>query len=201
MKITKLEIEQQSALISVDVQNARLHVESPQRRMKIENNPPEMSVTRQDPEVLLDLSSLKENTGLKTYDQLISDAAAKAKTEALVAVRDTVNESRFIADTAAGGNRIGRTAKDEMLSPSDPDMGHSPVPPGAVEMDGDPGTLDIQWSGYDFSIDWEGELSPEIYVEPPYSVEVEIAREPSIRISVSELDIPNPAGRKIDAEV
>lgn len=201
MRITRLEIDQQTARLTIDIQYARLHVEHPHRRMKIESQSPEMTVERETPEVLLDLRGLKSNTGLKTYDQLISDAADKAKNHALSAVRDTVNKSKFLADITVGGNRIGQAAKSEMLTAVEPDMGHSRVPPGTVKMDGDPGSLQIQWSGYDLSIDWEGELGPEIYVEPPYSVEVDIAREPYIRISVSEIDIPNPAGRAINAEV
>jgi hypothetical protein len=197
----KINIEQQMAQIDIDIQQAKLHLEMPNRRMEINQKRPEMTVYREAPEVELDMSELKANTGRKTYDQLITEAAQNAKTEARQVVKDIVNESKYVGDVTIHGNKVAAAAKDKMLETPAPAMGHNPVPPGAVDMDGNPGKLEIEWSGYELSIDWTGECMPEVTVEPPCSVDVEISRPPSVRISVTEVYIPASSGRNVNTEV
>jgi hypothetical protein len=201
MKVARLEIEQQRAEITIDIVNARLHVEMPEQDMDITSKPAEMFTECEDPEVILDLTELKANTGLKTYDQLLSEAATKASGKALQSIKDIVNTAAFVGDVAIHGNKIGKMAREKMLRMIEPDMGRSPVPPGPVKMKGYPGKLEIDWSKHEFYIDWIGKTMPEIYVEPPCSVEVEISTKPYIRISVKEIYIPASSGRNVNTEV
>lgn len=201
MKVTRLEIEQQRAEITIDITNARLHVDMPKQSMEITSRSPEMTTHLESPEVLLDLTELKANTGLKTYAQLIKDAAAKANTSALQGIREIVNTAEYVSNIAAPGNKIGMIARDKMLRVTEPDMGRSRVPPGPVKMKGHPGKLEVDWSDHEFSIDWNGKCTPEIYVEPPCSVEVEISTRPYISITVKEEYIPAAAGRNVNTEV
>jgi hypothetical protein len=189
------------AQIDIRIQQARLHLEMPDRRMEIVSKRPEMRAFQEKPEVELDMDELKANMGLKTYDQMITEAAYNARTEARQGIRETVSQSKFIGDVTINGNKIAMVARDKMLEYSEPQMGHSPVPPGAVDMDGKPGTLEIEWSGYELSIDWSGEFMPEITVEPPSSVDVEISRPPRVKISVTEVYIPATSGRNVNTEV
>jgi hypothetical protein len=104
-----------------------------------------------------------------------------------------------VGDVTIEGNKVAMAAKEQMLAYLDPDMGHKPVPPG-VGMDGRPGKLEIEWTEHDLSIDWSGDIMPEFYVEPPSSVNVEISRPPSLKISVEEVYIPASSGRKVNTE-
>jgi hypothetical protein len=200
MRVMRINIEQQRAQIDIDIQNARLQLKMPDRRMEIRHIQPEMAVASEAPEVRLDMDELKANTGLKNNDQLLAEAVQKAKAEARQGVRDIVNLSDFLGDVTVQGNKVAMAAKDQMLAYQNPDMGRSPVPPG-VEMDGKPGKLEIEWTDHDLSIDWTGDYMPEFYVEPPCSVNVEISRPPSVKISVEEVYIPASSGRNVNTEV
>jgi hypothetical protein len=195
----RINIEQQRAQIDIDIQQAKLRLRMPERQMEISQVRPEMTVSREEPEVRLDMDGLKANMGLKTNDQLLTDAVRKAEAEARQGVRDIVNLSDFLGDVTVEGNRIAIAAKDQLLAYQSPDMGRSPVPPN-VEMDGKPGKLEIEWTDSQLSIDWTGDFMPEFYVEPPCSVNVEISQPPSVKISVEEVYIPAASGRNVNTE-
>ncbi len=200
MKVMRVEIEQQRAQIKIETQQAQLRVEMPDRRMEITQTRPEMTVHRNNPEIELDMDDFKANIGLKTYDQLIAEAAASARIEARQGTQEIVRTSKYIGDVTIHSNKVAEVSSDQMLEFSDPDMGHNPIPPGAVEMAGKPGTLEIEWSGFEVSIDWVGDSMPEIYVEPPCSVNVEISTQPFIKISASEVYIPASSGRNVNTK-
>ncbi len=200
MKVMRLEIEQQRAQIDIDIQNARLHVNMPKQRMEINQERPEMTVNYENPDVELDMDAFKANIGLKNYDQLTAEAAANAKATAQQGVKEIVSRSNYIGDVTIPGNKVAAAAKDKMLEVKAPQMGRSPVPPG-IDMYGKPGTVEIEFSDYELSIDWVGENKPEIYVEPPSSVDVELSTQPDVKISVQEVYIPASSGRNLNTEV
>ena len=200
MKLVRLDIEQQRAQLDIDIVQARLHVEMPDRRMQIEQKPPEMTATSENPEVTLDMDSFKANIGLKTYEQLTAMAAVNAQSDATQGIKDIVNQAKSIGDVTSRGNEVGRWMKNQMLEAQDPEMGHSPVPPGALKMYGKPGMHEIEFSDYELSIDWVGANTPEIYVEPPSSVNVELSTQPELNITVSEVEIPASSGRHLNTE-
>lgn len=201
MKLMRLEIEQQRAQLNIDIQQAQLRVEMPERRMEISQTRPEMTTHFEQPDVELNMDALKENTGLQNYDVLTAQAAAAAHAKAQQGIRAIVSQSEYLGDVTTPGNKVAALMKDQMLEFKDPDMGHSPVPPGAVEMKGKPGSLEIEWSDFELTIDWVGENKPEVYLEPPSSVDVEISTRPEVKISVSEVYIPTASGRNLNTEV
>lgn len=173
----------------------------PKRRMEITHKRPEMTINREKAEVTLDMSALKANIGLKTFDQLTAEAAVNAQATVRRSIAETVSTSDYISDVTVHSNKVADVARNKMLEFNEPVMGHNPVPPGPVKMEGNPGGFEIEWSGYDVSIDWVGGTMPEVYVEPPCSVEVEISKEPRVHISVTEIYIPASEGRNINTEV
>lgn len=196
----RINIEQQTAQIDIDIQHARLRVKMPERRMEIRHTRPEMAVSSEAPEVRVDMDELKANAGLKTSGQLLAAAEQKAEAAARQGVREIVNLAGFLGDVTVEGNKVAMAAKERMLAYRNPAMGRSPVPPRA-EMDGKPGKLEIEWTGYDLLIEWTGDVMPEFYVEPPCSVNVEISRPPSLKITVEEVYIPPSSGRNVNTEV
>ena len=201
MRVMRLEIEQQRAQIDINIQPAQLHIEMPDRSMEINQKRPEMTARREQAGVELDMEEHKVNMGLKNYKQMTAAATADALASAQQGIREIVSTSKHLGDVTAHGNKVAAVVKDKMLEFSDPKMGHSPIPPGAVEMDGKPGTLEINWSDYDLSIDWSGECVPEISVEPQNSVDVELSTQPSVKMSASEVYIPASTGRNVNTEV
>jgi hypothetical protein len=128
------------------------------------------------------------------FDELSRDASAQAHADALEAIRDSVNVSNYMGDPAIQGvNKVGSLIKEDMLEPEDPAPDVSPVP-ARIDMDGEPGTMEIEWSDRELSIEWEGGGMPQVYVDPPYSVDGYMKEKPYVRISVSEESIPGPSG-------
>ncbi|MGI5970204.1 MAG: DUF6470 family protein [Oscillospiraceae bacterium] len=199
MRVLRLNIEQQMAQIDVDIQNARLHLKTPERRLLIENKRPEMKAEYEKPSIELDMEEFKANLGLKSYSQLTAEAAQRAMADARRGIREIVNQSEYLSDVTKNGNKVGHLAKREMLEYKEPEMGHSLVP-ATVKMDGRPGKLEIEWTGYELSIDLVGDIMPEFYVEPPCSVNVEISTPPRVEISVTEVYIPPSSGRNVNKE-
>ena len=198
MQGVKLNIEQQRAQISIDIQNARIHVKVPQRQMQINHEPARMKITRSEGEVDIDLQAVKNNLGLKSYEERTRAAVQKAKANAQQSVRESVSDAAQISDVSKGQS-IGKLAKSKLIAFKNPKPGRSPVPP-PVEMDGKPGQMQIEWIKGGITIDWEGENLVEVYVEPPHSVNIELSQRSSIQISLIEETLPEILGRKVSAE-
>lgn len=200
MKITRLEIEQQRAEISIETQKAQLHVEMPDRRLKISSEVPQMTVHREDGSIELDMDEFKSNLGLKNYDVLTKDAVSKAYQESAQGIRDIVNNAAFVGDPSINGNKVAMAAKDKMLESVDISTGRSSVPP-KIEMEGNPGSLEINWTKGDVSIELEGKGQLDVYAEPPCSVEIELSQHPIVRVALVEESIPSAVGRSVSTKI
>jgi len=195
-----LEIDQRMAKIGIEVQQAQLHVEMPDQSMEINWEPPKMTINHKSGDVDLNMDEFKSNLGLKNYDELIDDAASEAFTTAAEATKDIVNTAAFVGDVSIGGqNKVGEAAKNKMLEYIDTNTGRSSVPPN-ITMDGHPGSLEIEWTKGELSVDFEGGGMAEVYVEPPCSVEVQLAERPYVRVSLAEESIPPASGRKVSLQ-
>ncbi len=200
MKVVRLEIEQQRAEINVEIQRAQLHVEMPDRKMDIEQVSPEMEVRRENGEVRIDMDAFRSNLGLKSTGELTREAAARARAESLRGIRESVNTAAFVGDVTISGDKIGMAARDKLLEFKDPSPGRSPVPP-STDMTGIPGETEIEWSRGDLSIEWEGAVMPEVYVEPPGSVEVSLSERASVSVTLVEESIPPASGRNVSVQI
>jgi hypothetical protein len=201
MDTARLQIEQQRAQIQIDIQQAQLHVESEPRRMVVHREPPEMIVHREEGEVRLDMEDFKSRIGLKTYDEWNKDAAAEAHAKTLQSIREQVNEAAYVADVSLSGqNRIANLIKENMLEPKDPSLNIGPVP-AEIDMEGDPGKMKIEWSDSELSIEWEGGGPPQVYLDPPHSIDIYMEERPYVSVSVVRENGPKPSGRNIDTTV
>lgn len=201
MEIPKIHIEQQPAKIDIEIQRAQIHMEMPQREMHVEWEKPQMEVTRTQGDVELDMEDFKDNLGLKDYDQLNSEAVSQAKAEAIAGVRDIVSKAGFIGDVTNPGPKVGQYARQELLTPEQPPGGgHSAVPPD-IGMKGQPGKTEFQWTRGEMHIEWEGGGMPELYVEPPWSVEVELEQRAAVKVALDAESLPEPAGRNVNEHV
>jgi hypothetical protein len=168
--------------------------------MTMEREPPEMNIRHDKGGVLLDSDEVRANLGLMNSKELTDAAASAAYQAAKQGISEMVATTAYVSDITIKGVKIGAAARNKMLAPIEPDPGHSAIPP-KVAMDGNPGSFDIDWNAGGVSIGWEGDGRPEIFVNPPCSVEINLTQRPSVRVSLAEESIPPPSGRNVSTRV
>ena len=199
MKVYRLRIEQEMARIAVESQMAALAIKKQQRTMHIEQQRAIMSIEREAAYMKLDLQGFYDNIGLKGPQTLNRDTAANARADANQAISQIMSDARFVGTLPATSNGIGQLARQKLLAPYQPEPGG--MPPGAMEMQGNPGRIQIDWSNYELNIIWDQYQAPKIRLEPKASVEVRLAQEPRIEYRMVEEMIPPRSGRNIDAAI
>ncbi len=199
MKVYRLQIEQEMARIAVETQMAALAIKKQQRTMHIEQQRAIMSIEREAGYMKLDLQGFYDNIGLKGPQTLNRDTAANARSDARQAISQIMSDAKFVGTLPATGNSIGQLARKKLLAPYQPEPGG--MPPGAIDMQGKPGEIHIDWSNYELNIVWDQYQAPRIRLEPKASVEIRLAQEPRIEYRMVEQMIPPRSGRNIDAAV
>ncbi|MPM09135.1 hypothetical protein SDC9_55451 [bioreactor metagenome] len=200
MKVQRLQITHQMAKIFVESQRASLSIETKKRQMNTKTQPAQMSVEKENPKVKLDLESFRDNIGLKSYRTLTAESAAQAQANVKQYIEGINADADFIGTLPSKGNAVAQAALSKMLQSKVPEMNSGDVPDGAIKMEGNPGTIKINWSKHDLKIIWDNFQSPVITVEPKASVKINMVQEPSVQYSVVELTIPPESGGNIDTE-
>jgi hypothetical protein len=200
MKVQRLQIEQQMAQIHIASQRASLSIEMPKRTMRVERKRARMAVDRRNGKIELNMRKFRDNIGLKGILSLAAENAARAKAKAERGIREIVRTGDRIGTLPGGENPVASAIREKMLEPETVQSDWDIVPAGAVEMEGKPGALDINWLRHDLKIAWDEYQTPIITVEPKPAVYVEIVREPNVEYTVVELTIPAETGRSIDAK-
>lgn len=185
MRLQRLEIEQQMAVLRIETTNAQLHVEMPDRTMSIEYTPSEMTTTHEDPELLIESKGFKHTLKMDDIFTYSGQNEAKAKGEYEKGVKRTAQDGDYVANTKIRGNRLAQIQKRKILERKAMRMNSGKVPEDAMTIKGRPGKLKIDWSRHEVDITWEGNTFPQIYVDPPYAVEVYLDEKPYIRISLA----------------
>ncbi len=199
MKVQRLQIEQQMAKISVESTMASLKIEIPKREMIIQMPKAEMSLDMEKGTIDIDMSGFRRNAGFKSMHELISDSAARAKSQLELSRREDVADADYIGALPSSGNAIGQVARRKLLETDMPEMNTGKLPEQPVKIEGKPGKLSIDWEKSDLVIKWGKYEPPIITVEPKPSVRVELVQEPKVETTVVELEIPPETGRLIDA--
>ena len=198
MKVVRLQMQHQMAQIQVESKRAKLNIESPRRQMDTDFSPARMSVDNQLGSVMLDSTSLRENTARRSIFSLQRQFAAEAVEAAWQGVAETVQTGDALAQQPNPGDVWGSLAQEKMLEVDVPTYGRSTVPQAGVSMSGDGGHCDISWTPHHLEITWDAFERPHVSLEPEPSVAVELAREAQVSCEVVEEEIPSEIGQNID---
>ncbi len=200
MKVRRVQIEQQRAQLKIDSEMAALSIKMPKRRMKVERKPAQMSVETTPGTVKLDMESFRNKLGIKSVFALADEIGNQAMADVKEAISNIVSDGDYVATLPSNGNPIAELMRSKMLNVEEPTLYHGNVPDGTIKMEGIPGDVQINWSSHEVKISWDEYQSPVITVEPKASVNVELAKRPSVKITVVELSIPPETGGTVDAE-
>lgn len=201
MKVRRLQVEEnQMAQIRVEFQMGRISVDSPLRTIQqIEHQSARMRITRQDPNIETDMEELRNNIGLKNSGTLIREMASDAVSHLNQAVRTIQRDGRFYAALPHNGNPVAQIARKNVLAAPDPATAGDVIDP-TVDIQGNPGSISIDWSLQEVTIVWDDYQAPVIRLDPKPYINVELAQEQRISFKVVEQSIPRETGRTIDEE-
>lgn len=192
-------IEQQYAAIGIQSTPAQMHITTNRPQMSIHHTPAEVSVERIDPSFTLDWQRVWSESGLKRPNELSRSERDKAYQKTMDAIGADVQEGNYLSDLTQPGDRVAELHKRENLKPSDITFNITSMPESPPDVTWDTGSINISWSRYNLTIEWDSmDYMPDIVVDPPYSVEVFLRNQPSIRISVEEGGVPYDAGAVVD---
>ena len=202
MKVDRLKIEQQFAQIQINSTMAGLSIETHRRGMRVEHQRARMSVERTPGSVKLDMKSYYRNIGLESAAEYTDNNVRQAYSDAQQGIQRIVSEGNQIGTLPGNGKQIAQVASNRMIQNTlTNNQSGGSVPAGAIKMEGDPGSLNINWQRYDMRISWDPFESPSITVEPKPSVRIEMLQEPKVEISVVEDYIELETGKNIDTEI
>jgi hypothetical protein len=75
------------------------------------------------------------------------------------------------------------------------------MPHSSPEIDWDMGYMHINWSKHSVVIDWDGDYMPKMTIDPRYSVNVYMRKEPHFSIRVEDMVESNSPGRYVDQAI
>lgn len=189
------------ARLSVEAQLAQLSINAPMRRIKaIQQQRAQMTVKREDPSLEIDMTSFRNNNGLKSVATLARESASQATAKVKQSIKNIENNGDRVAAQPRNGNPIAQIARSALVSIKQPAPPRGASDP-TVSVMSEPGSLNIDWSVQDMSITWDDYQNPVISIEPKPSVEILLAQKPTLEFKVVEQAFPPETGRTIDKEV
>lgn len=198
-KISRLIIDQQFAAVGIKITHARMQITMPRRRMKINQEMPRMTIKTTRPTFDIDLSGVNADNGMMSPNQLLKQRRSRSEAAAMEYIGDVVAQGDFLSKVEQQGNRVAGYMRQKTLAASDISLNVSPS--SLPEVKWNKGSIDISWSNHKFNIEWAGECTPEVIIDPKSSVEIFLRNRPSISITVEEWDTADSAGRLIDAKL
>lgn len=190
MGIRRINIDQQFAEIGVRTPPAKLNIRMPRGQLSIKNERPQMQIDRQKPSFNINLAKINSEMGLKAPLELAKNFRNDGKQAALKAAGQAKNDGNFLAQ--AGRNmpaekvvpQLAKSKANARLGPKEYNIGLMPETP--AEISWNKGYMRINWSRHSVVIDYSGDYKPDISVDPKYSVEVYLRKEPYFRVMVEE---------------
>jgi hypothetical protein len=159
-----------------------------------------MTVETTPGSVKLDMQSFRNKMGIKSVFTLADETANQAMADVKEAIAGIVSDGDYVGTIPSNVNAIAELSRSKMLNVQEPTLYHGNVPDGTIKMEGVPGDVKINWSKHEVKISWDEYQAPVITVEPKASVNVQMAQEPNVEITVVEMSIPPETGGTVDAE-
>ena len=200
MAIQRINIDQQLAEIGVKTTPAKLNISMPRGTLTIKNERPEMKIERKAPSFTVNKRKQNNESGLKGPLELAKGFRNKGRQAALRAAGQAKNDGNYLANHKVKGDKVPTLAKNKQMSrlgPKEFNVGLMPQTPADISWE--KGYMRINWSKHSVVIDYSGEYMPDMSVDPKYSVEVFLRKEPYFRVMVEE--VMSSAGKYVDSAV
>jgi hypothetical protein len=199
--VSRIVIDQQLAAIGVKTTSANLQITTPNPEMEIIQEDAQFTIESQRPTFKVNQKKLRREMNLSGPVELSQTVRDKSKQQVMEGTAQKAKENDFVASVTQQGNRIAMVSKQKSIQKTKKAANIALMPQSAPEIEWNPGYVRINWSGHSVKIEWDGEYMPEMAVDPPYSVEVFLLREPYFRITVEPGEDPYQPGKHVDAQL
>lgn len=196
--ISRLMIEQQFAAIGIKTTNAQLHISTPRPQMQIETVASEMTIDRKNPSFEVDWEQVRAESGLVQPVRLARQLGSKAYAKGMESIAKSSRDGDHLGSVERGGDRVVDLARQQVMDNPQTDINVGLMPKSSPNVTWDPGYVNISWSRHKLIVEWDTEFMPEFVVDPPYSIEIFLRQQPSIKISLAEGDAPYDPGKVVD---
>jgi len=201
--LQKLVIDQQRAEIGVKVTPAKMNISVPHMKMRIKTETPQMRIERRAPSFKVNRKKINNESGLKSPMEFTKVHRNEGLSSALKGIKAAGKEGDFIGDVRIQGNRIAKLSRSKSLASATrkKQLELGLMPQSSPEFAWDKGSMSINWSKHSIVIDWDGDYMPRLTVDPKYSVEIYLRKEPYFRVRVKDMVDPNLPGRFVDQAI
>ncbi|NHM29966.1 DUF6470 family protein [Neobacillus terrae] len=145
MRLPQIRLESTNAAIQITTQNAKVEIEQPPADLNIQQPQADMEINRTPSRLTIDQTKARADVDLKSTPQRISEAAQKGQQDLLEGIARRAQEGDELMRIENGGKPIADQAKKHSFLPEHEfRLGWIPSI-GSVQINYDPGKLDIQW--------------------------------------------------------
>jgi hypothetical protein len=145
MNFPQITMQSTFGKIGITTQNAQLTIEQPPAELSIEQPPAEMVVEKTQSRLTIDQSKARADVDLKSARERIADAAQHGHQAAMEGIARRSQEGEELLKIENGGSAITAQAERiRMVPQQDFNIGWIPSS-GSVQINYDPGRLDINW--------------------------------------------------------
>jgi len=203
MSLLRVVIDQQRAEIGINNSLGRMSIKKPQGQMSIRNNPTRLQIDTQAPSFNVNNQKVRNESGLKAPLELAKDFRNAGRQGALRGARQNKDDGNFLANPNIPGDKsIPMLAKNKAMAEfRNREINVGLMPASPVEIQWQPGQINMNWSKHSLIVDWDADFMPEVTLDPYFSVEVFLRTQPYIRVSVEEVITSGAPGRYIDQTI
>ncbi|MGG5255320.1 DUF6470 family protein [Neobacillus sp. SM06] len=146
MRLPQIRLESTSARIAIHTQNAKMEIEQPPAELSIQQPKADIEIAKIPSRLTIDQTKARADVDLKSTPQRIREAAQQGYQDALKGIARRIQEGEELMRIENRGNPIAEQAKNHHFLPEHEfTLGWIPSL-GSVQINYDPGSLDIQWN-------------------------------------------------------
>jgi len=196
-------IDQQLAELGLKVTPAKMKIDFPRMQMKITSEHAKMEIDSKAPSFRINRNKINNESGLKAPSVFTKDFRDAGLAGALRSVNTASKDGNFVGDLRIRGNRIAKLARNKSMAAAlkKKQLDLRLMPQNSPEVKWDKGYMHINWSKHSIVIDWDGEYLPQLTIDPKYSVEIFMLKEPYFKVNVEKMETPNSVGRYVDRAI
>jgi hypothetical protein len=185
MELPQIRLESTYAKISINTKQARIEIEQPSADVSIQQPVANMELERTPSRLSIDQTKAREDVDLKSINKRIEEAAHWGHQDVLEGIARRIHEGEELMRIEDRGNPINKQAKQHHSLP-DHEFGIGWIPSaGSVQINYDPGKLDINWKVNKPII--ESKYNKPIINYYPGKVDVNIKQYQSLKIDFDNL--------------
>lgn len=145
MRLPQIRMESTMAQIKISSYQGRQEIEEPKADLSIEQPKAEMQVEKVPSRLTIDQSRARADVDLKSAPERIADAVRQGRQDLLEGIARRTQEGDEMMKIENGGSAIAGIAKQHRVLPQH-EYGLGWIPStGSVQINYDPGRVDINW--------------------------------------------------------